>query len=141
MRLPEPVTHRRTIEFHKPQRCWMIQDELTGAGAHIFSFRFHVAPGLETKVRADGIIEVWDKMNGARLLIAASELETEPVLESRFSSRDYGAKESSVSVCWTVRGSAPLTARFALVAVRAGDDENERATIAKRDLVFLRGSL
>ncbi len=132
MRLPEPVTHRRTIEFHKPQRCWMIQDELTGAGAHIFSFRFHVAPGLETKVRADGIIEVCDKMNGARLLIAASELETEPVLESRFSSRDYGAKAPSVTVCWTARKSAPFAARFALVPIRANEDESERLRLIKQ---------
>ena len=131
-RLPEPVTHCRTIEFHKPQRCWMIQDELTGAGAHSFSFRFHFAPGLETRMRADGMIEVCDKMNGARLLIAASGVNAKPVLESRFSSRDYGAKESSVSACWTVRGSVPLTARFALVPIRAGEDENERLGIVKR---------
>jgi len=46
-RLPEPVTHRRTVEFHKKQRCWMIQDDLTGG--HSFSFRFHFAPGLKPK--------------------------------------------------------------------------------------------
>src|SRR5713226_4536343 len=125
-RLAEPVTHLRTIEFHKPQRCWLIQDELTGVGAHNFSFRFHFAPGLETRVRADGIIEVCDKMEGARLLIVASELETEPVLESRWSSRDYGAKAPSVSVCWTVRKSAPIRAQFALVPVRADEDEGAR---------------
>jgi uncharacterized heparinase superfamily protein len=125
-RLPEPVTHRRTIEFPKAQRYWMIQDELTGAGAHSFSFRFHFAPGLETKVRADGIIEIGDKMNGARLLIAASGVNAEPVLESRFSSSDYGAKKPSVSVCWTVRSSVPLTTRFALAPIRAGEDEAER---------------
>ncbi len=125
-RLAEPVTHLRTIEFHKPQRCWLIQDELTGVGAHNFSFRFHFAPGLETRVRADGIIEVCDKMDGARLLIVASELETEPVLESRWSSRDYGEKAPSVSVCWTVRKSAPIRAQFALVPVRADEDEGAR---------------
>ena len=128
-RLAEPVTHRRTIEFPKAQRCWMIQDELTGAGAHSFSFRFHFAPGLETKVRTDGMIEIRDKVNGARLLIAASGVNAEPVLESRFSSRDYGTKESSVSVCWTVRGSVPMTARFALVPIRAGEDEEERVKV------------
>src|SRR5713226_8704020 len=125
-RLAEPVTHLRTIEFHKPQRCWLIQDELTGVGAHNFSFRFHFAPGLKTRVRADGIIEVCDKMEGARLLIVASELETEPVLESRWSSRDYGEKAPSVSVCWTVRKSAPIRAQFALVPVRADEDEGAR---------------
>jgi hypothetical protein len=128
-RLPEPVTHRRTIEFPKAQRCWMIQDELTGAGAHSFSFRFHFAPGLETKVCADGMIEVCDRTNGARLLIAASGVNAEPVLEARLSSCDYGAKEASVSACWTVRGSVPMTARFVLVPVRAGEDEAERLRV------------
>jgi Heparinase II/III-like protein/Heparinase II/III N-terminus len=125
-RLPEPVTHRRTVRFYKQERCWMIQDELTGAGTHSFSFRFHFAPGLETKVRADRNVEVWDKTNGARLLIAPSGVNAEPILESRFSSRDYGAKESSVSVCWTVRSPVPLTAEFVLVPIRAGEDEGAR---------------
>src|SRR5713226_4136921 len=130
-RLPEPVTHRRTIEFHKKERCWMIQDELTGAGTHSFSFRFHFAPRLEIKARTEGMIEVGDKMSGARLLIAASGVNAEPVSESRFSSRDYGAKEASVSACWTVRGSVPLTAQFALVPIRAGEDEAQRLRLIR----------
>ncbi len=128
-RLPEPVTHRRKIEFHKKERYWTIQDELTGVGAHTFSFRFHFAPGLETKVRADGIVDVCDKMNGARLVIVASGVNAAPVFEARFSSRDYGAKKPSVSVCWTVRRSVPLTARFALVPIRADEDESERVKV------------
>jgi len=131
-RLPEPVTHRRTIEFHKPQRCWVVQDELTGAGTHSFSFRFHFAPGLETKVRLDGIIEIGDRMNGARLLIVASGVNAEPVLEARLSSCDYGAKEPSVSVCWTVRSAVPLAAEFVLVPIRAGEDERERLSLINR---------
>ena len=128
-RLPEPVTHRRTVEFHKQERCWMIQDELTGAGTHSFSFRFHFAPGLETRVQTNGMIELGDKMSGARLLIAASGVNAEPILESRFSSRDYGARAPSASVCWTLRSSVPLTAEFVLVPIRAGEDEKERVKV------------
>jgi hypothetical protein len=128
-RLAEPVTHRRTIEFPKAQRCWIIQDEFTGAGAHTFRFRFHFAPGLETRVCTDGMVEVGDKINGARLLIAVNGVNAEPVLGSRFSSCDYGAKEESVSACWTVCGSVPLTARFVLVPIRAGEDEKERVKV------------
>jgi len=128
-RLPEPVTHRRAIEFHKPQRCWMIQDELAGAGAHTFSFRFHFAPGLETKVRADGIIEVCDKMNGARLLIRADGLTGKPVLENRFSSIYYGSKQPSVSACWTVGGVMPLSVRFVLLPIGANENESERLSV------------
>ena len=119
-RLPHPLTHRRTVRFEKAKRFWVVEDELLGAGDHEFSFRFHIAPGLEIEVRPDGIIEVCDKMNGARLLIVASGVNAEPILESRFSSRDYGSKEPSVSVCWSVRGVAPMTARFVLIPLRAG---------------------
>lgn len=125
-RLPSPLTHRRTVHFDKRKRFWQVEDQLSGAGEHDLAFRFHFAPGLQTNLRPDGTIEVCDMMNGARLLIAASGLAAEPVLESRFSSPDYGAKAASESVCWIVRASMPVTARFVLVPVCAGEDESER---------------
>ena len=121
-RLPHLLTHRRTVRFEKRQRFWKIEDELLGEGEHDFSFRFHFAPGLKLKVRPDGIIEVCDKMSGARLLIVPSGISVLGALEERFSSRDYGAKSPSISVCWTVRGSAPLTASFVLLPLRAGQE-------------------
>ncbi len=120
LRLPHPLTHRRTVRFEKPKRFWVVEDELLGEGEHDLSFRFHFAPGRETSVRSDGMVEVCDKMNGARLLIVASGISVQAAFEERFSSRDYGAKEPSVSVCWTVRGVAPITARFVLIPLRAG---------------------
>ena len=119
-RLSQPLKHRRTVRFEKAKRFWVVEDELSGDGVHDLSFRFHFASGLKIKVRPDGIVEVCDKMNGARLLIVASGVNAEPILESRFSSRDYGSKEPSVSVCWSVRGVAPMTARFVLIPLRAG---------------------
>ena len=128
-RLPQQVTHRRSVRFDKRNRYWLVEDELASEGSHEVSFRFHMAPGLETKVRADAIVEVWDKMNGTRLMIAASGLSVNPELESQFSSDDYGAKKPSVSVCWTVRAPLPAKAQFALIPVRSGENENERVAI------------
>ena len=131
-RLAQPVTHRRTVRFDKRKRFWLIKDELTGEGTHEFSFRFHLAPGLDPKRCPDGIVEVCDKMNGSRLLIVCHQvdrtgkLEMKAAFEPRFSSRDYGAKEPSVSVCWTIRSEAPLSAEFMLVPIRPGEDGNER---------------
>ncbi|HEX3142860.1 MAG TPA: heparinase II/III family protein, partial [Pyrinomonadaceae bacterium] len=71
-RLTPPVLHRRSVTFDKRRRFWLIEDELTGEGAHEFSFRFHFAPGLETEVRPDGIVLACDKIQGASLLIAPS---------------------------------------------------------------------
>jgi hypothetical protein len=130
-RLPQPVTHRRRLRFDKRERYWLVEDKFTGAGAHDLAFRFHFAPGLETTVRPDGSIEVCDKMNGARLLIVASGLAAEPLLESRFSSRDYAAKAPSASVCWAVSASVPFTTQFVLVPVGAKEDESERLALSR----------
>jgi len=48
------------------------------------------------------------------------------VLEPRFSSRDYGAKAASESVCWSLKAAAPLSAQFLLVPVSADEDAHER---------------
>jgi len=126
-RLAEPLTHRRTVRFEKDRRYWTVKDEFTGMGTHDLAFRFHFAPELEVSVRPEGTIEVCDKINGARLMIVASGLAAEPILESRFSSRDYGAKEQSVSVCWTINAALPFAAQFVLVPARA--DENGSARL------------
>jgi len=68
-RLLQPVTHRRTARFDKRKRFWLIEDELTGEGTHEFTFRFHVAPGVDTNLRRDGMVELYDKISSARLLI------------------------------------------------------------------------
>ena len=39
-RLAEPVRHRRTITFYKPERWWLIEDELLGTGEHKVVARF-----------------------------------------------------------------------------------------------------
>lgn len=130
-RLPQPVTHGRRVIFNKQGRYWFVSDNLMGEGEHDLSFRFHFAPDLETSIRSDGIVEVCDKMNGARLLIVASGLAAEPVLESRFSSRNYAAKAPSASVCWAVSASVPFTTQFVLVPVGAKEDERERLRLSR----------
>ena len=143
-RLPQPISHRRTIRFDQRRRFWLVQDELAGEGTHEFSFRFHLAPGLETKARPDGSVEVYDKMNGARLLIVcqkpdgkdgpAGQFEMKAAFEPRFSSRDYGEKEPSVSVCWAVKTPTPFSAQFALIPVRSEENNADRlsSTIGNR---------
>ena len=138
-RLSHPITHRRTIKFDKQKRFWLIQDELTGEGTHEFGFRFHLAPNVDAKVRTDAMVEVCDKMSGARLLIVCQKpdrrggqaAESSAVLEPRFSSRDYGEKEASVSACWTVQGAAPLPMEFMLIPIRASENESERMKVCQ----------
>jgi hypothetical protein len=131
-RLAQPVTHRRLVLFKKQERCWIIQDTLSGEGEHLFSFRFHLGEGLETSVRAQGIVSACDKMTGARLCVCALDLADAPELEPRFVSRDYGAKSASLSLCWTVKAAAPRVFHWALVPICADEDEAERLSLIER---------
>jgi Heparinase II/III N-terminus/Heparinase II/III-like protein len=132
--LPQPVTHRRQVVFDKMHRYWSVLDQLTGDGEHEVAIRFHFGPGLETRVRPNGMIEVCDKMNGSRLLIegrpANAESSPGAELEEKFSSSDYGAKEPSVAGVWKVRTRLPFAMRFVLVPICAGEDEAERLRMA-----------
>jgi len=147
-RLPQPITHHRTIKLEKRKRFWLIQDELAGEGTHEFCFRFHLAPILDSKVRADGIVEACDKMTGARLLIVCQQpdrkgeqpLESELILEPRFSSTDYGEKKPSVSACWRVQSAAPLRMEFMLIPIRAGENESERLKVVSEPGAIATGS-
>ena len=129
-RLPQPVVHQRRVTFNKEERYWFLSDKLTGAGEHSLDFRFHFAPGLETTCEVDGLVDAIDTTSGARLLIAAYELNEaqarRPELEARFSSRDYGTKKPSMSACWSVRTGLPFELNFVIVPVCAGEDETER---------------
>ncbi|MGH9941671.1 MAG: heparinase II/III family protein, partial [Pyrinomonadaceae bacterium] len=123
-RLRQPVTHRRAVVFDKRERYWLIEDELRGAAAeHVFRFRFHAAPEVEARVRDDSIVELHRKATEARLLIVALDVRERAVLEPAWSSRDYGDKRASQVACWTLRARPPLAVAWALVPVRADEDE------------------
>jgi hypothetical protein len=128
-RLRQPVTHRRAVRFDKPNRGWLVQDSFSGEGEHDFAFRFHFAAGLDSRVRPDGIVEVIDKRKGARLLIAVHGLDVKAELESQFSSRDYGNKQPSQSVCWTLKRTTPFSVKFAIIPVDIDENEHDRLAV------------
>jgi uncharacterized heparinase superfamily protein len=131
-RLPQPLTHRRTVQFDKRERFWLVEDKLSGEGSHDLKFRFHFAPGLEVKTRSENIVEARDKIDDARLLVCAIDSNSSLELEPRFSSRDYGAKTESLAACWSVTTNMPYELRWAIIPVRKGDDETERLSLFRR---------
>lgn len=128
-RLAEGVTHRRTVRFYKRERLWTIEDSFVGAGEHVFRFRFHLAEELKVNLHAQGIVCALDELRGGRLFIVSQDLKGEPQFESRFRSRDYGAKSATVSAIWTTRAVAPCRFSWALVPACGQDDALERLSL------------
>ena len=129
--LDQPITHRRAVEFDKRKRVWIIEDSLLGEGEHHFSFRFHLALGLEAIIRSDGIVVSGAGETGPRLLIVPLDIIEMPELEPRWTSRDYGEKMTSVSVCWSLRARAPINKRWAIVPVCENENEMERGELVE----------
>jgi len=103
LRLPSPVTHRRTITFYKDERYWLIEDEFLGEGEHECEIRFHFAPGLEVRIEGNRAMAM-DSRSPESLSITSLDVEGEPALEKQATSVDYGEKKDSITVCWRISG-------------------------------------
>ena len=123
-RLPNPLTHRRTITFNKNDRYWLVDDEFTGDGKNDLSIRFHFDAGLEVSSRANQVV-ARDESSGARLLISAITLKSEAVLEQQASSREYGERRESVTACWNVTGKHTKLS-WLIVPVSPVENESNR---------------
>jgi uncharacterized heparinase superfamily protein len=121
-RLPEPVTHRRVITFNKPDRCWLIEDELAGKGQHKVATRFHFDSGLDVKLFDNNSVIAGDEISGVNLLVRSLDLDQPAELEAQFTSRHYGSKVESVAACWTTNTSVPCKLRWSIVLLREGED-------------------
>jgi uncharacterized heparinase superfamily protein len=129
-RLPQPITHTRAATLHRGARFFLVEDIFAGAGAHEFRFRFHAGRAVAARVRDEGA-ELYDERSGARLLIFAQGIEATPTIETNWTSRDYGERVSSQSLCWTVRVHATLKVAWTLIPVCAHDDEAARLKLIR----------
>ncbi len=103
-RLKDPVTHRRTVTFNKPERSWLIEDEFLGAAVeHEFEIRFHLAPGLEINSHGS-VVSARDPKTDLTLTVRSLSLSGSPELEQQFTSRNYGEMSESLTACWRVSG-------------------------------------
>ncbi len=130
LRLPEPVTHRRTITFDKGKRSWLVEDEFFGIGKHDFAVRFHFDEGIQVSVLDDWSVMACHLVSGTKLYLRSLDIER-PLLERQFTSRDYGSKVSSITVCWKITTTVSCKFQWELVPVDAGENEADRLGIVQ----------
>ena len=118
-----PVTHQRVVHFDKRKRFWKVIDLLHGAGEHNFRFTFVLAPQAEPSLRADGVVQLRDKISGAQLFLALLDRDERPEFVPQWASRDYGARTETVAAVWSVQAQSPLVVRWALVPVCKNDHQ------------------
>jgi hypothetical protein len=130
-RLAEPVKHQRTITFYKPDRWWLVADEITGRGEHELASRFHFDAGLEVSLLENNNVIARDERSGASLIVCSLDLSKAAKLEAQFTSRHYGSKDESVSASWIIKTILPCKLRWAIVPVCVGENPEKRLDLAQ----------
>ena len=130
-RLPQPVTHLRTVTFNKQQRWWLVEDQFLGSGEHNFAVRFHLNAGLDVSLGSDNSVLACDKPSDARLFISSLHREQKPEFEPQFTSTNYLEKKPSITVCWQIRAQVPCRFRWILIPA-GGSDGDADVDVARR---------
>ena len=130
-RLKKIVTHRRTIEFNKAEKYWLIDDKLTGTGRHKFNFAFHLSPGLEVADIDRNIVTISDNA-GRHLYIGVDSIDRKPEIVPAFVSRNYGHKEDSSILTWEITAGVPFIIRFIIVPAASVENSASRLELLSR---------
>ncbi len=131
-RLREPVTHRRSITFHKSDGWWLIEDEFAGRGEHAIATYFHFDAGLEITSGEGGIVSALDRTSGTRLLVCPLDSTQNPESLNQSTSVHYGLKSRSLTSCWKSKAQVPLKLRWAIVPVLVDEDLAQRLSLVRR---------
>jgi uncharacterized heparinase superfamily protein len=114
-RLADPVTHRRTIRFQKPD-SWVIQDDCLGSAAHRCEVLFHCAPGVSVEVGKDEAVLTGPE--GPRLgLLFSSPPGLTLRIQEGWVSRQYGQKVQAPVLVAAWHGPLPVRIVSALVTL------------------------
>src|SRR4030095_8536077 len=111
-RLSDPVTHRRTVLFDKADKYWVIEDDFTGRGEHLFSFAFHLAPGVTIAPVDERAIRLMAAGSATSLLIRRHGPPADPRIEPAYFSRSSGKRERSAILKWEFRATVRLTTQI-----------------------------
>jgi uncharacterized heparinase superfamily protein len=130
-RLPEPVTHRRTVTFDKADRYWLIEDALTGGGTHQFRFVFHLAPGVSVEPLEPSSVRLIAD-GGVSMMIGQTSFGADPQIRPSFFSRSYGHREECSILEWATTAAAPFNPRFFVVPAGPRENIDDRLELLHR---------
>jgi uncharacterized heparinase superfamily protein len=107
MRLKQPVSHQRTINFDKQNIIWLIKDELAGKGVHLFEWFFHFDTGIDFSINNNEIKTLCG--DGKNILIRMTGNDKiQARKEKSYVSKAYGEKEESFTLILAINSECPV---------------------------------
>ena len=106
-RLPEPVTHERTIIYDKNNIRWEIKDLLSGEGRHSCEWHFHFDDGIDFEILGNSVSTICDDGRNLQLNFESKQ----KILlrkEKSFISKSYGVKQEGLVLIGLIDSELPL---------------------------------
>ncbi|MFN7943847.1 MAG: alginate lyase family protein [Blastocatellia bacterium] len=111
-RLPDPVTHRRTIQFCRNQTQLTIRDQFTARTEHRYTLRFHFAPGCAVTTSGHSVRASGPQGRSLSIGLSASTSVSSPLKVRIHSSRVsdcYGRSRPAEVAEFEATGTGPVT--------------------------------
>ena len=124
-RLPEPVTHRRTV-FSMKDKFWLVRDEAQGTGQHKLELNWHLSPEISRRDESDLVFSSENQSEGLAFLVADHAWTTE-VLPGWWSPA-YGVKKPAPLLHFSTMATLP--AEFVTLLVTASGQVGELTRVA-----------
>ncbi|TSA52137.1 MAG: hypothetical protein D4R45_07415, partial [Planctomycetaceae bacterium] len=97
-KLPQKVTHRRTIRHLRKEMMWVVEDELYGYGIHSAEWNWHFPGGLECPLEHAGD-DLSFKFSTAKIEVNITGAKTNSFNTYKNNiSKSYGVKQESESL-------------------------------------------
>lgn len=121
MRLADPVTHQRTMTHWKPERRWLLEDQIAGRGHHRAVLRLHLHP--EATVRLLDAQTALVRLGGGMLRIAS---DRQVDLEPGWVAPTYGVRRPAEVIRVVAVGQVPLSFRTEIAWQPSVPEDRER---------------
>ena len=115
-RLPEPVTHERTLRFDANTGLLEIDDVLSGSGRHRLAWHFHLAPGVTARVEAGRVV----LRAGGREVVLTHPPALSPQVVDAWYSPSYGARVPCIALDFTADAEVSVESRWRFVFAPEG---------------------
>ena len=121
-RLPDPVTHRRTVMFDKKMRIVEITDDLLCRGEHVAESYWHFAETCDVSLEREGSVLAVNGERKIRLIPSDRGVEADlqrgkagPI--GGWVSRQFDVKTESTTVVWrsAISGDTQLRTRIEIL--------------------------
>jgi len=127
VRLPDPVVHRRTIEFDARLNRFVVEDDIDCSGDHLVEIAWHFSERCRVVAEGAGVRAMTDKVE---LLISLKGRETAPCLirgetdpPGGWISYAYGVKLPTTMAVWSFIAHGRSCFEFELQVVFKDRDE------------------